>query len=260
MRIAMGVEYDGAPYAGWQIQQEGISTVQGHVEAALSQVADHPVRVFCAGRTDTGVHATHQVIHFDSDAQRNERSWVFGANANLPHDIAVRWAKPVDNAFHARFSAQRRRYRYVIFCRSVRPTFMAHKVSWYFRPLDVERMRLAAKALVGEHDFSSYRALGCQAKSPVRTLYQLDINQQGEYIFLDLEANGFLHHMVRNIAGVLMAIGSGERETRWAQEVLDHRDRTLGGVTAPPFGLYFVGVTYPEKYELPSNSFTALPW
>ena len=260
MRIALGIEYDGTPFSGWQAQQEGVETIQGYVEQALSQVADHPVRVFCAGRTDTGVHATGQVIHFDSPAIRDMRSWVYGANANLPKGVAITWAKPVDEAFHARFSATRRRYRYVIFCRPVRPTFMAYRVSWSYRELDLDRMVQAAGYLVGEHDFSSYRALGCQAKSPVRTLYQLGVTGQGAFIFLDLEANGFLHHMVRNIAGVLMTIGSGEQAPAWAEEVLHYRDRTLGGVTAPPHGLYLVGVTYPDHYQIPSNSFTALPW
>ena len=260
MRIALGVEYDGSPYSGWQAQREGVDTVQGNVEKALSEVADHPVRVFCAGRTDTGVHGTGQVVHFDTVAERDMRGWVFGANANLPKSVAITWAKEVPDDFHARFSAVRRRYRYVIFCRSVRPTFMAYRVSWSYRELDVARMSEASAYLIGEHDFSSYRALGCQAKNPIRTLYHLDVSQQGQFIYLDVEANGFLHHMVRNIAGVLMTIGAGEQPAKWAQEVLSYKDRTLGGVTAPPHGLYLVGVTYPEHFELPSNSPTALPW
>lgn len=260
MRIALGVEYDGTPYAGWQSQREGVETVQLYVEKALSRVANHFVRVHCAGRTDTGVHGTGQVVHFDTTSVRDMRSWVFGANANLPKSIAITWAKEVADDFHARFSAVRRRYRYIIYCRSVRPTFMAYRVTWSFRDLDVERMAEAAAFLVGEHDFSSYRALGCQAKSPVRTLYELKVTRQGDFIFLDLEANGFLHHMVRNISGVLMAIGAGEQPVQWAQEVLNHRDRTLGGVTAPSHGLYLVGVTYPDHFQLPANSSPAMPW
>ncbi len=254
MRIAACVEYDGSDYHGWQLQEDGLATVQGAVEQALSRVAAHPVRVQCGGRTDTGVHATGQVIHFDSDAVRDERAWVFGANANLPKGVALLWAKPVSDEFHARFKATRRAYRYVIYNRDVRPTFLAHKVSWDFRPLDVGRMNRAAQYLIGEHDFSSYRALGCQAKSPVRTLHRLELSRRGDFIFLDIEANGFLHHMVRNIVGVLSAIGCGEREPEWAGEVLGYRDRTLGGVTAKPHGLYLVRIDYPEEFGLPLSS------
>lgn len=259
MRIALGIEYDGSRYHGWQLQ-DGVTTVQACVEAALSRVADEPVRVVCAGRTDTGVHAAAQVVHFDTGAERTERSWVFGANANLPKDVSVLWARPVPEAFHARFKAERRRYRYVIFNRSVRPTFLQHRVVWEYRPLDAQRMAEAAVHLVGEHDFSSYRALACQAHSPVRTLHRLDVSREGELVFLDLEANGFLHHMVRNIAGVLMSIGAGEQPTAWSREVLEHRDRSLGGVTAPPFGLYLTGVDYPAEYGLPRLSPPPTVW
>lgn len=253
MRVALGIEYDGRGYHGWQLQ-DGVETVQGRVEAALSRVADGPVRVICAGRTDTGVHAAGQVVHFDAPVERSERAWVFGANANLPKDVSVLWARPVPADFHARFSALRRRYRYVIFTRPVRPTWLQHRVSWEYRALDAERMAEGARHLIGEHDFSAYRALACQAKSPVRTLYRLDVRRQGPFVFLELEANAFLHHMVRNIAGVLMSIGAGEREPEWAREVLETRDRTLGGVTAPPWGLYFQAVSYPEAFEIPQLS------
>lgn len=259
MRIALGIEYDGSRYHGWQLQ-DGVTTVQACVEAALSRVADEPVRVVCAGRTDTGVHAAAQVVHFDTGAERTERSWVFGANANLPKDISVLWARPVPETFHARFKAERRRYRYVIFNRAVRPTFLQHRVSWEYRPLEAQRMAEAAVHLVGEHDFSSYRALACQAHSPVRTLYRLDVSREGELVLLDLEANGFLHHMVRNIAGVLMSIGAGEQPMAWSREVLEHRDRSLGGVTAPPFGLYLTGVDYPVEYALPRLSPPPTVW
>lgn len=261
MRIAMGVEYDGTAFHGWQLQR-GARSVQGDVEAALARVANHEVRVHCAGRTDTGVHATNQVIHFDSDAERSERSWIFGCNANLPRDVVITWAKPVDESFHARFSALRRRYRYVIYSRPVRPTFLARRVTWDYRLLDLAQMRQAAEHLVGEHDFSSYRAYGCQAKSPVRTVHELALSrsESGEYIMLDIEANAFLHHMVRNISGVLMAIGAGEQSIDWTREVLEHRDRKLGGVTAPPYGLYLVGVEYPPEYGIPYLSPPRLVW
>lgn len=260
MRIALGVEYDGSRYHGWQLQEPGVPSVQRAVEQALGKVANHPVRVYCAGRTDTGVHATGQVIHFDSQVERSERSWVFGANANLPKDVCIRWARPVSEDFHARFSALKRAYRYVIFSRDVRPTFLAHRVAWEYRPLELARMQAAARHLEGEHDYSSYRALGCQAKSPVRTVHRLEITQRDEFFFIDIEANAFLHHMVRNIAGVLMAIGAGERDTDWSREVLGYRDRTLGGVTAPPYGLYLVRVGYPAEFGLPELSPTSGVW
>lgn len=260
MKIALGVEYDGSRFSGWQVQEHDVRTVQGCVEKAVGKVADHPVRVYCAGRTDTGVHSTGQVIHFETGAQRSERSWVFGVNANLPKDVCVLWAKPVDEDFHARFSAQWRAYRYVIFNRVVRPTFLAYRVTWDHRSLDVERMAAAGQYLLGEHDFSSYRAVGCQAKSPVRQVYRLDVSRNGQYIFIDIKANAFLHHMVRNIAGVLMSIGAGENEPVWAKEVLEHRDRTLGGVTAAPYGLYLSEVGYPERFALPRLPETAIVW
>ncbi len=264
MRIALGVEYDGANFNGWQIQAQGQGySVQGRVEQALAKVANHEVRTFCAGRTDSGVHATGQIIHFDSEAVRKARGWVLGANAHLPADVAVIWAKPVSDAFHARFSAQRRRYRYVIYSRPVRPTFLARRVTWEYRTLDIERMQAAASYLLGEHDFSSFRAYGCQAKSPVRTVHELKLSrsgERGEFIMLDIEANAFLHHMVRNIVGVLSAIGAGERPVEWAREVLEYRDRKLGGVTAPPYGLYLVGVEYPEEFGIPYLSPPQMVW
>lgn len=259
MRIALGLEYDGSPYCGWQYQ-EGVETVQRCVEQALSKVADHPVRVSCAGRTDAGVHATGQVVHFESNAARSMRSWVLGVNANLPRAICVLWATAVSDEFHARFSARRRSYRYVLFNRPIRPTFLAHRVSWEYRPLDAGLMAEAAHALVGEHDFSSFRALECQAKHPVRTVYRLDVTREGQMVYLDAEANGFLHHMVRNIVGVLAAIGAGERPASWAQEVLERRNRTLGGVTAPAHGLYLTRVQYPPEFGLPETTPVALPF
>jgi len=250
MRIALGIEYDGRPYCGWQFQDHSPS-VQATVELALSSVADHPVRVTCAGRTDTGVHAAEQVVHFDTEAVRDDKAWVMGTNANLPKSVSVLWVKPVDDTFHARFSALRRRYRYVIFNRDVRPAFLAGRVAFCYRPLEVLLMQAAAQYLLGEHDFNAYRALACQAKSPVRTVYRLEVSRRDELILIDIEANAFLHHMVRNIAGVFMTIGAGEQEPVWAKQVLDGRDRSLGGVTAPPDGLYLMEVTYPEAFGIP---------
>lgn len=259
MRIALGVEYDGSAFCGWQFQDHSPS-VQGVVEQALSKVANGPVRVICAGRTDTGVHATEQVIHFDTCAERPMRSWIFGANANLPKQVAILWATPISEEFHARFSAMRRSYRYVICNRPVRPTFLARRTTWEYRPLDVERMAAAGRFLIGEHDFTSYRAQGCQAKSPVRTVYRLEVSRSNELIFIDIEANAFLHHMVRNIAGVLMAIGAMEQPVEWARQVLEHCDRSLGGVTAMPSGLYLTGVHYPAQFELPQSQKSSLIW
>lgn len=253
MRIALGVEYDGTQFCGWQVQ-EGVRTVQACIEQALTKVANHPVRVICAGRTDTGVHALGQVIHFDSEASRSERGWVFGANSHLPKDCSVSWARVVSDDFHARYAALSRYYRYVIFNRAVRSGVFANQVSWCYRPLDATRMSEAAGYLTGEHDFSSYRAVACQAKHAVRTVRRLDVARHGERIVIDVVANAFLHHMVRNIAGVLMTIGSGEREPVWARQVLEARDRTLGGVTAPPQGLTLMAVEYPDQFALPKPS------
>jgi len=251
MRIALGIEYDGSGFKGWQLQRHGVRTVQGELEAALQRVAAHPVRVSCAGRTDTGVHAVGQVVHFDTTASRQPRNWILGSNVNLPGDVAVQWAREVDNDFHARFSAQSRRYRYLILNRPTRSSLLAGRATWIHRALDAAAMHQAGQALVGTHDFSSYRALGCQAKSPVRTVHSLDVVRYGELIELSVHANAFLHHMIRNIAGVLITIGRGEQPPVWATTVLEHRDRTRGGVTAPPDGLYFERVWYPEHYQLP---------
>ena len=260
MRIAMGVEYDGRRFCGWQIQEGGVVTVQASLEAGLSTVADEPVKVICAGRTDTGVHAMGQVVHFDTNAVRSPRSWVFGANANMDKAVSVQWAQEVREDFHARFSARARRYRYVIVNRPVRPTFAAGRVSWDHRPLDATRMAAAARHLIGEHDFNAYRAVACQAHSPVRTVTRLDVTRHDDLVIIDIEANAFLHHMVRNIAGVLMGIGAGERDVDWSRAVLETRDRTLGGVTAPPGGLYLMDVTYPDEFGIPRLSNTRLVW
>lgn len=252
-RIALGVEYKGARYRGWQRQESGVPSVQEALERALSKVAATPLAVICAGRTDAGVHGSGQVVHFDTTVERPLKAWVMGANANLPSDISVTWAQPMPADFHARFSAVARRYRYVIYNDPVRPAHMAEEVTWNHRPLDAARMREAAQHLVGTHDFTSFRAVQCQARSPVKTLHHLRVIEHGRFIVLDVRANAFLHHMVRNIAGVLMSIGAGEREPDWAAEVLAARDRRQGGVTAHPYGLYLVRVEYPERFALPAR-------
>ena len=217
-------------------------------------MAASPVQVQCAGRTDAGVHALLQVAHFDVSVEREDHAWVLGGNANLPAGISILWAVNVVDDFHARFSATGRTYRYVILNRRARPGLLQGRVSWEYRPLQVARMIEASGALIGEHDFTSYRAVACQAKSPIRDVRRLEISQQGEFIVIEIEANAFLHHMVRNIAGVLMAIGMGKEKTAWAAEVLAARDRTLGGVTAPADGLYLVDVQYPSHYQLPVST------
>jgi len=253
MRIAAIVEYDGSGYSGWQLQ-DGTRTVQGQVEAAISMVANEPIRVTVAGRTDTGVHATAQVIHFDTNAERSPHSWVNGVNANLPDDVVIHWANPVDDQFNARFSATGRVYHYVILNRPVRPSFLRNRVTWERRPLDIGRMQQAANDLVGEHDFSSYRTVHCQAKNPVREVRSLQIWQDDNRVIFSIHANAFLHHMVRNIAGVLIYIGCGEQEVSWAKEILELRDRTKGGITAPADGLYLTRVEYPKSFKIPQLS------
>lgn len=257
MRIAALIEYDGSPFAGWQWQAPEhqaprIRTVQAEVERAFSSVADEPLRVVVAGRTDAGVHACAQIIHFDTHARRTPTSWVRGANTHLPSEIGVLWADEVDTNFHARFSATGRRYRYVILNRPVRPTLFARRVTWDYRPLDARAMQAAAQTLVGTHDFSAYRAMQCQAKSPVRELRSLDVTRCGEFVLIEAYANAFLHHMVRNLAGVLLDIGAGERPVAWAREVLETRDRTQGGITALPDGLYLSAVEYPANFGIPA--------
>jgi tRNA pseudouridine38-40 synthase len=253
MRIAAIVEYDGSNFAGWQLQ-DGDRTVQECVEQAVSKVAAAPLRVIAAGRTDTGVHACAQVIHFDTEAQRSDYEWLRGSNSNLPDDVALLWVGRVEPAFHARFSATGRRYRYVILNRPVRPTYLARRVTWDYRPLDIVAMRQAAKHLEGTHDFSSFRALQCQAKDPVRELRRLEVARNGELVVIEAHANAFLHHMVRNIAGVLISIGAGERSRIWALDVLRACDRSAGGVTAPADGLYLMGVDYPPRFRIPLRS------
>ncbi len=250
MRIVFGVEYDGSPFVGWQKQNNGVS-VQEHVEAALAKIANHQITTTCAGRTDRGVHALGQVIHADVQVERSLRSWVLGTNTHLPKEIAILWAQNVDDDFHARFSAQARHYRYIISNRLSRPALYARKIAWEYRTLDIQRMQQAALFLIGKHDFSAYRAAACQASNPVRTILYLDISQQQDRIYLDIAADGFLHHMVRNIAGVLLDIGCGIQPVEWAKQVLDSRDRQQASTTAYAGGLYFYKVDYPKPYQFP---------
>lgn len=251
MRIALGIEYSGSPFCGWQ-RQPHANSVQQSVEEALAKVANAPVRIHVASRTDTGVHATEQVIHFDSPVALDMKAWVMGVNTHLPDSISILWAHAAAEDFHARFCALSRRYRYVILNRPSRPALLHQQVTWVHQKLDHNSMQQAAKPLEGQHDFSSYRALACQAKSPIRTVHQINIEQRGEFIFVDIHADAFLQHMVRNIAGVLIAIGKGEQNINWSRTVLELRDRTLGGITAKPSGLYLVKVQYDDKYELNS--------
>ena len=253
MRIAAILEYDGSHFSGWQ-RQDHARSVQAIVEEALSRVADEPIQVTVAGRTDAGVHALAQVIHFDTSATRSDYSWVRGANSHLPPDVALLWAGPVDDGFHARYSATGRHYHYVILNRLIRPTYLARRVTHEYRLLDVAPMQVAAKYLLGEHDFTSFRATECQAKSPMRELRALEVVRQDEFVHIRAHANAFLQHMVRNLAGVLITIGAGEHEPDWAKAVLEARDRKVGGVTAAADGLYLREIEYPETFKLPRLS------
>jgi len=257
MRIALAIEYDGSGYYGWQ-HQPGVPTVQASVERALSQIADHPVRLHCAGRTDTGVHATKQVVHFDTTAKRCLRAWVQGTNSHLANDISVHWASIVVEDFHARFSATGRRYCYLIDNRSTRPALYHRHITWYYQPLDHKRMQAAANWLLGEHDFSAFRASQCQSSSPVRRVSAIQIQRREHLLTIDVTANAFLHHMVRNLAGVLMAVGAGKQAVAWVRQLLTARDRCLAGITAPANGLYLVNVLYPENYGLDNRAIIPL--
>ncbi|MBV1915114.1 MAG: tRNA pseudouridine(38-40) synthase TruA [Pseudomonadales bacterium] len=251
-RIVLGIEYHGTRYHGWQRQKrDPVPTVQWALEKALSKIAATEIKTVCAGRTDAGVHATAQVIHFDTAVQHEDKAWIYGVNTHLPDDISVRWVAETDDSFHARFSATARRYRYLIFNHSSKHALFHDTVSWCYRPLDLERMQQAAQYIEGEHDFSSFRAAACQAKNPVRNLEFVRLYRSGALIVLDVQANAFLQHMVRNIAGVLIDIGSGKHQPEWAREVLEARDRRDGAVTASAKGLYLVGVEYPQKFQLP---------
>jgi tRNA pseudouridine38-40 synthase len=252
MRYALGIEYDGSEFQGWQRLREGL-TVQHAVEQALSFVANHPIEVVCSGRTDAGVHAQCQVIHFDTESERSTRAWVLGVNTRLPASVRVLWAKSVSDEFHARYSARARRYCYTIINRDVPPAMQRQFLSWERLPLDAEKMHDAAQVLVGQHDFSSFRTSQCQAKHPNRLLYEISVKRINDRIHVEVQANAFLHHMVRNIVGSLMLIGRGEKPVNWLAELLAIKDRRLAGPTAPSEGLVFLGPKYPEQWCLPEN-------
>src|SRR5581483_5081311 len=249
-RIALGVEYDGAAFCGWQTQPSGCG-VQDALETALSSIAAAPVETVCAGRTDAGVHALEQVVHFDVAARRPEAAWVRGVNASLPAAMAVLWATAVEETFHARYAARRRSYRYVLLNRAVRPAAEHGRVGWFHLPLDVDAMHAAARLLEGEHDFSAFRSSECQARSPVRTLEKIAIERRGDYVVFDFSANAFLHHMVRNLVGTLIYVGKGRHPPEWAREVLARRDRALAAPTFDAAGLYLARVEYDSAWSLP---------
>ena len=260
MRFILGIEYDGSRFFGWQWQAKGVRTVQDEVQKAVSKIANAETTVICTGRTDTGVHALEQVVHFETEAVRSDHAWLLGVNANLPGDVRVTFVQEAVGDFHARYSAIARFYRYIILNRPIKSALQRDQVTWCHAPLDAERMHEAAQALVGTHDFTSFRALKCQSVSPMRLMYFVDVYRQGEQVIMDISANAFLHHMVRNIAGVLIAIGKGERPVEWMQELLATKNRQVAGVTAPPHGLYLGGVYYPEYYGINKHPvFNKLP-
>ncbi len=250
MRIACGVEYDGEPFFGFQIQAQE-PTVQSSLEQAIAKIANHQVGVVCSGRTDTGVSARHQVIHFDTNAQRENYQWVMGINRELHRAITILWAKQVPDDFHARFSATSRSYEYTIINRPVRPAINRHHLTWIAQDLDHNAMHEAVQILMGTHDFNALRSTNCQSHVSVKTIHQAEVVREGELVKLRVTANGFLHHMIRNIVGTLLPIGKGLKPVTWMQEVLDSQDRKQAGVTAPPNGLSFMQVTYPEEYKIP---------
>ncbi|MBE1299107.1 MAG: tRNA pseudouridine(38-40) synthase TruA [Alteromonadaceae bacterium] len=250
MRIALGIEYNGADYFGWQRQRE-VASIQEKLEYALAKVADHKIDIHCAGRTDAGVHATNQVIHFDTDSIRPLKAWTMGVNANLPDNIGVKWSQQVADDFHARFSAVARRYRYVIVNTKTRPGLFTSGLSHYYQPLDADKMHAAAQCLVGENDFTSFRASLCQSNSPFRNIHFVEVSRINDYVIIDIKANAFLHHMVRNITGSLIKIGCGEAPVEWMAELLVGKDRTKAAATAKPNGLYLIAVDYPEQWQIP---------
>lgn len=252
MRIALGIEYNGTGFYGWQTQRE-VLTIQHTLETALSKIANEPIYLHCAGRTDRGVHATGQVVHFDTRAKRHVDAWIWGTNTHLPPTIVVRWARQVDYSFHARFQAKSRRYRYLIFNHPIRPAILTNLSTWHYYPLDVARMKEAGTYLLGEQDFSSFRSSQCNSKSPMRNVTDVSMERQGDYIIIEIEANAFLHHMVRNIVGVLMKIGTGDKDSQWLQAVLAAKSRQAAAETAPAEGLYLIRVRYPETYQFPDS-------
>ncbi|WP_035054126.1 tRNA pseudouridine(38-40) synthase TruA [Andreprevotia chitinilytica] len=251
-RYVLALEYDGRAFSGWQIQPQ-VTTVQAELERALMQMAGHPVRAHAAGRTDAGVHASRQIVHFDTDAKRPITAWVRGVNSFLPQGVAVLWAKEVPDHFHSRFVATARHYRYLLLNHPVRPALWAGRVGWMHQPLDLDALRAAASLLLGEHDFSSFRAAECQAKTPVKTLTRLEMHAEGTLLYFDFSANAFLHHMVRNIMGALLHVAKGNRPPEWIAELLAAQDRSIAPPTFMPDGLYLAGVSYPPEYGLPTE-------
>ena len=258
MRLALGLSYDGRAYQGWQSQPSG-RTVQDRLEDALAHFATEPVSTICAGRTDAGVHGLMQVVHFDTSLRREVFSWIRGTNRFLPRDIAVQWVQPVPDAFHARACATARRYAYVLLESPVRPSLESGRAGWVFRPLDGDAMRAAAAFLIGRHDCTSFRAAGCLARSPVKTLGTIDIARRGAYWRLDFEADAFLHHMIRNIMGCLVAVGQGQHPPGWMSQVLAAQDRDAAAPTFAPDGLYFLGPVYAPEWNLPIRT-AAYDW
>ncbi len=250
-RIALGIEYVGHFFHGFQAQTHDTQTIQHGLESALSAIANEPIKLVCAGRTDAGVHATNQVVHFDTTAERLEKAWLRGANTQLPKGISIRWVSDVPPSFHARFSAKSRTYRYVIYNTSTPSALLDRHVTWDRRRLDVQLMQKASQVLIGTHDFSAFRASQCQANNPVRTMHRIDVSQKDDFIIVEVQATAFLYHMVRNIIGVITAVAAGEKPLAWVKEVLDSQNRQCGGVTAPPDGLYLVAIEYDSVLGLP---------
>ena len=256
IRIAAIVEYNGASFHGWQRQKHHDNpTIQAALERAISKVANHPIDIVCAGRTDAGVHASTQVIHFDTHAARKDYGWMLGINSNLPEGIAVRNVQFISSDFHARFTATARRYRYLIYNKKIRQALFANQLTWHKHQLDEQKMHEAVQHLIGEHDFSSFRARDCQSNTPNRNIHSASVKRYGDIVMLEVQANAFLYHMIRNIVGVLLPIGEGKQSPGWAKWVLEQADRTKAGITAPSEGLYFVGVEYPDEFNIPSK-----PW
>jgi tRNA pseudouridine38-40 synthase len=252
VRIVLGVEYNGHPFFGWQTQAN-LLTIQGCLETALSQIANEPIKLFCAGRTDAGVHATGQVAHFDTQAIREMRAWIAGTNALLPPSISVCWAQPVADNFHARYTALSRRYQYIIYNHPARPAILAHRVAWHYATLDITAMQQAGNYLIGEHDFSAFRSAQCESKTPMRNVQSINVMRHHDYIIIEVTANAFLHHMVRNIVGVLLEVGAHSKKPEWAQFVLASKDRRQAGATADAAGLYLTQVYYPADYTFPER-------
>lgn len=258
MRIAIGIEYDGRGFCGWQSQPSGCG-VQNRLEKAVAEIAGEPVSVTAAGRTDTGVHASFQVAHFDVTAERPITAWVRGVNTYLPDGVAVTWANAVEDDFHARFAVEERGYRYVLLNHPTRPGLMSGRVGWHHRPLDEERMRMAASCLLGRHDFSAFRAAECQAKSPEKEMRAANVRRYGDFLVCDFRADGFLHHMVRNIMGCLVHVGAGQAAPEWMEELLAHKDRTRAAPTFMPDGLYLSYIRYPSRFGLPDSGRSVWP-